>query len=183
MGRIKVFDLPLQSSVLDVGCGDGLDLMAFSKLGYSDVVGFDMSAELLGYVKDHQRFRANAAHMGVRDGAVQCVFANGVLHHIADYRKVLREIRRVIDPNGLLCIIEPHNLHLRLFVDGVTLSPLGRLIPGLRNRRVYLLKDLPEMYYWLVNEPLLGRVLREEGFTVLWRRSTLLSVFLKCQAA
>lgn len=47
---------------------------------------------------------ADAKRMPFRDGCFDAVFSNTILHHIADPRPVLREIRRVVRPGGIVLL-------------------------------------------------------------------------------
>lgn len=44
---------------------------------------------------------ADVHRLPLRDGAVDCVFATGLLEHVEDHREVLSEIARVLHPGGL----------------------------------------------------------------------------------
>jgi SAM-dependent methyltransferase len=49
----------------------------------------------------HTRLVADVQRLPVRDGAVDLVFATGLLEHVEDERAVLGEIQRVLRPGGL----------------------------------------------------------------------------------
>ncbi|WP_432520963.1 methyltransferase domain-containing protein [Kineococcus sp. SYSU DK006] len=102
-------------SLLDVGCGVGTitaDLAA--RVAPGRVVGVDVSEEVLATA------RASAAERGVHvdlrtadatalpfpDGGFDVVHTHQVLQHVADPVAVLREMRRVARPGGLVAVRE-----------------------------------------------------------------------------
>ena len=106
-----VAPLPAGASVLDVGCGGGMDLLiAAMHVGTSGrAIGVDMTAEM------RERAAAGAralglAHVDVRDGdatqlpvddaSVDVVISNGVLNLVPLKNRAVAEIARVIKPGG-----------------------------------------------------------------------------------
>jgi ubiquinone/menaquinone biosynthesis C-methylase UbiE len=100
-------------AVLDVGCGPGtitLDLAA--RVAPGSVIGLDASAEVIGEAER----RAAAAEGGSRvafevgdvydlrfgDDSFDLVHAHQVLQHLTDPVGALRELRRVVRPDGLV---------------------------------------------------------------------------------
>lgn len=83
--------------VLDVGAGSGV---VGARLGdrvvLTDVV--DWRSVPLPFV------RADAAALPLRAGCCSGVHLARVLHHVADWRAVLRETVRVLRPDGALCL-------------------------------------------------------------------------------
>lgn len=104
----------LDADILDVGCGAGhyaADLLARG----ARVTGIDGSATLLDHARRRVQDRATLrlhdleqpldfAADGVFDGVV-CAL---VLHHVANRRQLLSEIRRVLRPSGWLVVSTSH---------------------------------------------------------------------------
>ena len=101
------------STVLDLGCGAGTDLLIAAQMTGSGgrVIGIDMTASML------DRARASAAEMGltnvelhealieslpVDDASVDVVISNGVIDLVPDKEAVFGEIDRVLRPGGRL---------------------------------------------------------------------------------
>ncbi len=85
-----------KSHVLDVGSGEGLlqDVV-------EDYTGLDISAT--ARPKYHKRFvQADARAMPFADGEFDAVWTIWVLEHVPNPEQALREIRRVLKPDGLL---------------------------------------------------------------------------------
>jgi ubiquinone/menaquinone biosynthesis C-methylase UbiE len=109
------------STLLDVGCGDGLiGLRALQQYPSCRVIFSDISQVLLDHV------RALAAERGVRDrcdfvrasvtdlsavveGTVDAVTIRSVLIYVADKQQALGECYRVLKPGGRLSLFEPIN--------------------------------------------------------------------------
>ncbi len=121
--------VPLEGrSVIDVGCG----AMAFSRQLA------EHGARVLAVDPDPVQAAANraaapepgiefvesgATTLPAEDGSADAVFFSFSLHHVpeADHAAALAEVRRVLTPGGVLCVIEPDggplNEVMRLFHD------------------------------------------------------------------
>ncbi len=96
--------------VLDIGCGCGILFYELKKI-FSELNGMDLrkdtnkTKELLvaGGVKA-DLVNGDLFHMPYKDESFDCVIAMSVLEHIADMKKPVREIRRVLKKGGsFLC--------------------------------------------------------------------------------
>ena len=133
--------------VLDVGCGTGRHL--------ADCPGFacGIDTQLAYLSKARQRSTASfaamqAGELAFRDGTFRFVFCAGLCHHLPDaaVSRVVREMKRVAAPGGLVLVI-----------DGVLLSwrnPLGRMLSHLD--RGHHVRDLA----------VLTNILEAEGLSV-----------------
>lgn len=94
--------------ILDVGCGTGSNLEAFSKLGRA--TGIDMSPEALAFCRkrgvDSVTF-AEIERLPFADATFDVVTAMDVLEHTDDDLLALQELRRVCKPGGLLLATVP----------------------------------------------------------------------------
>ena len=91
-------------SILDIGCGQGLLLLAFRRLGYK-VVGADFRLAVAEYLK--QRFNipvvcTDVAGLATRfePGSLDVVTAIHVLEHVPDVHRVLQDCFRLLRPGG-----------------------------------------------------------------------------------
>ena len=105
--RLVDFDGYRGRSVLDVGCGAGVDLARFAK-GGAEVTGVDVSPSAIDLA------RTNFAQQGLRgrfevadgerlpfaDDTFDLVFAHGVVQYTAQPQRLVDECRRVLKPGG-----------------------------------------------------------------------------------
>ena len=110
-------DLPPGEAVLDLGCGAGLDLvLAAQAVGPSgQAIGIDMAAPMVARARDAltelgltwaEARVGYAEALPVPDASIDCVLANGILNLSPDKSAVLREIARVLKPDGRLVLAE-----------------------------------------------------------------------------
>lgn len=106
--------VPQGTEVLEIGIGTG-GLLAELAVKSSKVIGVDHSPAML----DEARRRLTAdgltavelrlgemTHLPLPDASVGCVVANMVLHHAADPVAVLREVWRVLAPDGTVVLAD-----------------------------------------------------------------------------
>lgn len=179
--RIRLFELDPRQSILDYGCGDGLDLRVFQELGYEKVYGFDNSLGLLADARGFKVILADAYSLPLAPQSLDVVFINGVLHHLDDVERALSEIKRILVPGGSLCLIEPASSLLRWLANRLTLSPLARFSFFLSSRKKMLLEELPLQRRWLTLEKRFPSLLKSHGFEVLYLKRTPFSVFIKAR--
>jgi ubiquinone/menaquinone biosynthesis C-methylase UbiE len=93
--------------VLDVGCGQGIDLALYASAG-AVVSGIDLTTRHVELSRLHlaalgfkgEVFEGDAESLPFPDASFDRVSSNGVLHHTPDMPAALREIRRVLEPGG-----------------------------------------------------------------------------------
>ena len=105
--RLVAFDGYRGRSVLDVGCGAGVDLARFAR-GGAAVTGVDLAASAV------ELARANLAQQGLQgafevadgerlpfvDNWFDLVYAHGVVQYTPDPQRLVDECRRVLKPGG-----------------------------------------------------------------------------------
>jgi 2-polyprenyl-3-methyl-5-hydroxy-6-metoxy-1,4-benzoquinol methylase len=93
--------------LLEVGCGMGTDLLQFARAGAS-VTGVDLTPRSIQISQLHFAVygaRGNfaisdAEHLPFANESFDVVYSNGVLHHTPDTAGAVREVHRVLRPNG-----------------------------------------------------------------------------------
>jgi ubiquinone/menaquinone biosynthesis C-methylase UbiE len=93
--------------VLEIGVGQGTDLMQFARAGAS-CIGVDITENHLQLTarnfalqgKHVDLYKADATKLPLSDGSIDCVYSFGVIHHIPEAHEVVSEIFRVLRPGG-----------------------------------------------------------------------------------
>jgi len=119
-------------TLLEVGCGLGLELAWLGKLGF-DVTGIDLAPAAVKLASDHLRRLSingramvqNVEQLEFADASFDAVYSSGVLHHTPDIRRAIAEILRVLKPGGKLLVILYHRhswLYLLHKLTGVNIE-------------------------------------------------------------
>jgi ubiquinone/menaquinone biosynthesis C-methylase UbiE len=93
--------------VLDVGCGQGIDLARYAMAG-ANVIGIDLTPRHAVLARQHldalalpgTAFVSDAEALPFGDRSFDRVSSNGVLHHTPGIASALHEIHRVLRPGG-----------------------------------------------------------------------------------
>ena len=99
-------------NILDVGCGQGIDLCEYALAG-ATVTGIDLTPRHVQLARRHlidldlegTVVEGDAEDLPFPDSSFDRVSSNGVLHHTPDMPAALREIRRVLRPGGQAVVI------------------------------------------------------------------------------
>jgi 2-polyprenyl-6-hydroxyphenyl methylase/3-demethylubiquinone-9 3-methyltransferase len=111
MRRVLLEDLRVDPSgqrTLDVGCGGGLLAEEFARLGFA-VTGIDPSGKSLEAAQAHAEEeglpidyrQASGEEIPFPDGSFEIVYCCDVLEHVEAPEKVVVEISRVLQPDGV----------------------------------------------------------------------------------
>jgi SAM-dependent methyltransferase len=114
-GAVAATGLRPGDRVLDAGCGTGRALPALrAAVGPSGVVlGVDLTEEMLraaaraGRGRDGALVLADAAALPVRAGALDAVFAAGLVAHLPEPGRDLAALARAVRPGGVLALFHP----------------------------------------------------------------------------
>lgn len=181
--RIKNFNLKDKHRILDLGCGDGLNISVLTKMGMTNIVGVDQSKYLIQEARKKNpsvKFYIGLANsLPFKRNAFDVVLVDSVFHHILSFDDVIKEIKRVLKPEGLLCFIEPHKSILRDILDFVTNSSIGKFIPYIKDRRIAYLEEKPLMIHWLKTENEFYDLLDRNKFKKIFHQYKLLSTLGK----
>jgi len=93
--------------VLDVGCGQGIDVYRYALAG-AEATGIDLTPRHVELARAHlsamgfeaEILEGDAESLPFADASFDRVSSNGVLHHTPDMLAALNEIRRVLTPGG-----------------------------------------------------------------------------------
>ena len=112
--------------VLDVGCGQAIDVVGFARAG-ATVSGVDLTPRHVELARQHVAalgltanvVEGDAENLPFPDGSFDWVSSNGVLHHTPDMPAALREIGRVLRAGGRLRLTVYNRNSLHYWVDQV----------------------------------------------------------------
>jgi SAM-dependent methyltransferase len=94
-------------SVLIVGCGSRRDLSIVT--GLSPLFGFDLSFEAVHSIAGGKNLlAADALDIPFPAGHFNLVICSEVLEHIPDIHRAVKELRRVMKPDGILIVSSPN---------------------------------------------------------------------------
>lgn len=124
--RIKFASyLPNEASVIDMGCGSGRDVMAFSDMGHS-AVGLDAAKELLKLAEERLGIKTVYADMSEYKAAspYDGMWCCASLIHLNDEEKArfFRNLDRNLKPGGVLFISVKEGIETGRDSDGVYTS-------------------------------------------------------------
>ncbi len=96
-----------QAKLLDVGCGDGENMLRFDGVPMQRT-GLEVSFPRLQTARrlGLDVMQASGTSLPVPNDAFDIVYIAHVLHHVADYEQVLAEMKRCLAANGRIFIVE-----------------------------------------------------------------------------
>lgn len=102
---------PPPARILDLGCGPGRDLIAFSDAGY-EATGLDGAPRFCEMARDHSAcpvLQQDMLALRLPAGHFDGVFANASLFHVPgqELPRVLSELRTALCPDGVLFASNP----------------------------------------------------------------------------
>jgi SAM-dependent methyltransferase len=119
--------------LLDVGCGTGVHTVTFAEAGWS-VVGVDLSEEMLrlARARDLAVVKADAAALPLDDGSFDAAVSIFTHTDVDDFAAVLRELARVLRPNGRFVYVGAHPCFVGPHSQFVAAEGVPTLHPGYR---------------------------------------------------
>lgn len=178
--RLSKFDINPEDFVLELGCGDGLNIKILQSLDIKNIVGVDISKYLLTQAKKNNPqvkfYLGSAEKLPFEDHTFDVILVDSVFHHLINYPASLKEIKRVLVAGGKLCFVEPHRSVWRGLMDFVTLFPLSQFLPFFKGRKPAYLAEKELMDNWLKNEQVSLGLLKRMGFKKQFCKVDLLSI-------
>ena len=105
-------------TILDVGCGHGVQSLHFAALGAKHIFSIDINKDKIAVFKKLIRKTEinnisiklrNAIKTGFPDNFFDAVICNEVISHVSDYRLFLTEMQRILKKGGLIFVIDGNN--------------------------------------------------------------------------
>jgi len=145
------YEIPLKSKVLDVGANSGEFMKLLMDKRECDVTGVDVSDVAIAKAKEKglEVINCDASSLPFPDANFDVVVLMEVLSHLVDPEDVLKEIRRVLKPGGVLMGSVPHANLERFIWEDARKHRRYYEEPGLRD-------DLEQLFPWCYIRTLTG---------------------------
>lgn len=114
---ISLCDIKQDTSILNVGCGDGATLVYLAKRGCRKITGIDISEDMISRALEKIKRenmedkiivkKGEAQDLPFPDSSFEVIMSEAVLILVPDQKKALREYIRVGKQGGLVGSIEP----------------------------------------------------------------------------
>ena len=112
----KISDLS-QATILDCGCGNGNKLLSIKKSfpGFKEYKGIDNYLPAIKSCEKHSKkglefIYGDCLSMPIGDKSVDVIISNQVIEHISQYEIYLKELKRILKPEGIIILSTP-NFH------------------------------------------------------------------------
>lgn len=165
---VEGLNLKQDEEIIDLGCGTGYYLFLLSSCGFKlNLTGFDNDTKALSEAKDSLskkiKFIVGDLHkMPFKDNFFDKAVASEVLEHVEKDEQVLKEIHRILKPNGILVISVP-SINYPFFWD-----PLNWLLERFFHTHIKngFFSGIWSGHLRLYSLPSLKRKFEKVGFTV-----------------
>ncbi len=99
--------------IIDVGCGNGKDIILLESLGPSDVYGIDTSEFMVNEAKKivsnpENLFVGNIEETLFEDNFFDVVVGRFSFHYLNNFNKLYQELSRILKKGGLLILVVHH---------------------------------------------------------------------------
>ena len=102
--------LDRSANILDIACGDGVGLAMMKKMGFRSLTGVDLCAEKM-QIAQQRGFDVRVGDMHdlgfLDEKTFGIVYTSHSLEHCYAPKLALQELRRVLEPGGLLLVVIP----------------------------------------------------------------------------
>lgn len=107
----KLSTLPKNKVILEIGCGNGVGTKLIKKhFAPKKIHAIDLDAKMITLAKQKNQNSSNtfqvadATLLPFKDNSFDAIVDFGVIHHIPNWKDALKEMKRVLKPNGELII-------------------------------------------------------------------------------
>lgn len=90
-------------AILDAGCGNGIWIKKLAELGYTNLHCIDFNEHVTEIIVPNAQFRCgDLAKTGYLDEQFDVIAILDVIEHIPDPTNVIKELKRILKPNGII---------------------------------------------------------------------------------
>lgn len=133
------------SLVLDVGCGTGNNTRLFAQLTRTQIVGLDLSHEMLrkaaSKLSDSTLIRGEASALPFRNETFEYAFMTEVIHHLPKKNLAVTNLQDIMKSRGRICIVTQSHKQIEERMTS-RFFPSTMTVDQKRYPRIYALKQL-----------------------------------------
>ena len=100
-----------ETVIYDIACGDGIGLIEFGNMGFTNVVGFELNDNKarIAAASGYKVYLSDKHDLGmIPEASAHVIYSSHTLEHARDYELVLNGFKRLLKPLGLLYLILPY---------------------------------------------------------------------------
>lgn len=151
--------LPAHKHIVDLGCGEGIALEKLQrKFPEKKIIGVDLEIENIEICREHEltAIYADVCELPIPSKRIDACLCIDMLEHLSNPTQSIREIYRILRPNGRLVIVVPNDRNFFL----------ARIALLMFKEAFY---DVGHQKQWSPHD--LMNLLTHEGFTIMAKRS------------
>ena len=180
--KMKFFgEVPVDSIIVDIGCGNGNMLVTLKSKGYSNLYGFDIRIPEV-YDKDFSITKGSMLDMPYDDDFADTLICFNVMHHLFSYEQYIEFLgncRRVLKKGGKFFLVEPHDNPWRKLQDILVKISLVSSFGPIRWQKKAVLEEKNEIDRFLrIN---LRDLFGKQGFDIIRYGPYFKSQYLYCR--
>ena len=169
---------PPSAQSVEIFCGRGNGLVALAHLGFTNLEGVDLSADLLSKYKGAAKtYVRDCRQLPFDDNSRDIMIVQGGLHHLptlpGDLEQTLNEVKRVLKPGGKFMVVEPW---LTPFLRAVHFASERKLIRAISKKfdalHTMIIHEQRTYDQWLGQPDVIVKLLDErferEKFSASW---------------
>ncbi len=146
---IRLLKPSRHSPLVDLGCGSGIFTQLLASLGY-ECIGVDLSHTLLKRGKDQcpqlNFIQADVESLPFADNSIETIVLSCLVHHLPDPSQCIKELHRVLKPNGRFVAFDPNRLNPFMYLYRDRSSPFYSSKGVTENERPVLAKHLCNIF-------------------------------------
>jgi len=183
--RVGAGNWKKDAAIVEIFCGRGNGLHALSRLGFTQLEGVDLSASLLAQYKGPALCRvADCRQLPFASQSRDILIVQGGLHHLhtlpGDLGQVLKEVRRILRPDGQFIVVEPWLTPFLSFVHALCRNALARKLSRKIDALSIMTENERDTYQQWLSQPDAIMALFRRNFqicksTVGWGKLTLIA--------
>jgi ubiquinone/menaquinone biosynthesis C-methylase UbiE len=166
--KLKVTENLKTSQIIDLFCGRGNGICALEELGFQNISGVDLSADLISKYTGQATMRVgDCRNIPFPDNSFDIAIVQGGLHHLIsipnDLEKTMTEAHRLLKPGGQFYIVEPWNTFFLKLLHLVVLDTVifSSMVPKLNAFKTMVDLEKDTYFPWLNNPELIRSTINQ----------------------